>query len=175
MAYIFFNPLGAGKTTLISVLTGLYELTSGRARIAGYDLASDIDEIHHHMGVCPQFDIQHPSLTCEEHLLFYARLKGVKRSREGVVVERALKHVNLFGARKKRSSNLSGGMRRRLSVAMAAIGNPDILILDEPTTGLDPASRRQVWEVIETVKEGRSVVSGWGLVLWVWFGWSIVS
>lgn len=69
-----------------------------------------------------------------------------------------LQQVNLYDARNKKSVNLSGGMRRRLSVAMATVGNPDILILDEPTTGLDPASRRQVWEVIETVKEGRSVV-----------------
>ena len=67
--------------------------------------------------------------------------------------------VNLYEARKKKSKNLSGGMKRRLSVAMACIGNPDILILDEPTTGLDPASRRQVWEVIEMVKAERSVVS----------------
>ncbi len=67
--------------------------------------------------------------------------------------------MNLYNARKCKSMNLSGGMRRHLSVAMACISNPDILILDEPTTGLDPASRRQVWEVIETVKEGRSVVS----------------
>ncbi len=66
--------------------------------------------------------------------------------------------VNLYDARKKRSDNLSGGMRRRLSVAMACIGNPDILILDEPTTGLDPASRRQVWDVIENIKVGRSVI-----------------
>ena len=90
---LHFNPLGAGKTTLISVLTGLYESTSGQARIAGYDIATDITSIHTHMGVCPQFDIQHPSLTSEEHLLFYARLKGVKRSREKVVVERALRQV----------------------------------------------------------------------------------
>ena len=69
-----------------------------------------------------------------------------------------LTKVNLYDARKCKSKALSGGMRRRLSVAMATIGNPDILILDEPTTGLDPASRRQVWEVIETVKEGRSMV-----------------
>jgi ABC-type multidrug transport system ATPase subunit len=69
------------------------------------------------------------------------------------------KQVNLYETRKRKSKALSGGMRRRLSVAMACIGSPDILILDEPTTGLDPASRRQVWEVIENVKEGRSVVS----------------
>ena len=69
-----------------------------------------------------------------------------------------LVQVNLYDARKKKSKALSGGMRRRLSVAMACIGSPDILILDEPTTGLDPASRRQVWEVIEKVKDGRSVI-----------------
>ena len=77
------------------------------------------------------------------------------------------KQVNLYEARNRKSKALSGGMRRRLSVAMACIGNPDILILDEPTTGLDPASRRQVWEVIENVKEGRSVVS----TCTYWCGW----
>ena len=77
------------------MLTGLYEPTSGQARIAGYDISTDINEIHHHMGVCPQFDIQHPSLTSEEHLLFYARLKGVKRKREKLVVERALRQVRV--------------------------------------------------------------------------------
>jgi ABC-type multidrug transport system ATPase subunit len=88
---------GAGKTTLISVLTGLYEPTSGIARIAGYDLSTEISDIHHHLGVCPQFDIQHDELTTEEHLLFYARLKGVRRSREKIVVERALRQVQLKG------------------------------------------------------------------------------
>ena len=90
-----FNSLGAGKTTLISVLTGLYEPTSGIGRIAGYDISTDIDKIHLHLGVCPQFDIQHADLTSEEHLLFYARLKGVKWSREKAVVERALRQVSL--------------------------------------------------------------------------------
>ena len=80
--------------------------------------------------------------------------------------------VNLYDARKCKSKALSGGMRRRLSVAMATIGNPDILILDEPTTGLDPASRRQVWEVIETVKEGRSMVRHGSQ--WHWRG-SLIS
>ena len=79
-----------------------------------------------------------------------------------------LTKVNLYDARKCKSKALSGGMRRRLSVAMATIGNPDILILDEPTTGLDPASRRQVWEVIETVKEGRSMVRRSGHWRWKW-------
>ena len=90
------NPLGAGKTTLISVLTGLYEPSSGIGRIANYDISTDINKIHHHLGVCPQFDIQHADLTSEEHLLFYARLKGVKWSREKAVVERALREVSLY-------------------------------------------------------------------------------
>lgn len=92
-----FPPLclitGAGKTTLISVLTGLYEPTSGTARIAGYDLATEINAIHHHLGVCPQFDIHHADLTAEEHLLFYARLKGARWGKEKRVVERALRQV----------------------------------------------------------------------------------
>lgn len=75
------------------MLTGLYETTSGSARIAGYDLSTEISAIHHHLGVCPQFDIHHAQLTSEEHLLFYARLKGVKRSKEKLVVERALRQV----------------------------------------------------------------------------------
>ena len=109
--------------------------------------------------MCPQFDIHHADLSAEEHLLFYARLKGVKWRCEKEVVRKALRQVNLFEARKRKSKALSGGMRRRLSIAMAIIGQPDILILDEPTTGLDPASRRQVWEVLEKIKDGRSVVS----------------
>jgi ABC-type multidrug transport system ATPase subunit len=152
------GPNGAGKTTLISVLTGLYEPTRGTARIAGYDITTEISSIHKHLGVCPQFDIHHADLSAEEHLLFYARLKGVVWRKEKEVVKTALRQVNLYDARKRKSKALSGGMRRRLSIAMAIIGQPDILILDEPTTGLDPASRRQVWEVLEKVKEGRSVI-----------------
>lgn len=152
------GPNGAGKTTLISVLTGLYEPTLGHASIAGYDITSESAEVHSRLGVCPQFDIQHADLTTEEHLLFYARLKGVKWRSERGHVERTLRQVNLYDARNKKSKALSGGMRRRLSVAMATVGNPDILILDEPTTGLDPASRRQVWEVLENIKDGRCVI-----------------
>ena len=81
---------GGGKTTLVSVLTGLDEPTSGMARIAGYDIAT---EIHHHLGVCPQFDIQHADLTAEEHLLLYTRLKGVRWGRKKAVVRRALQQV----------------------------------------------------------------------------------
>ena len=92
----YFDYIGAGKTTLISVLTGLYEPTSGTARIAGYDLSTDINSIHHHLGVCPQFDIHHAELSSQEHLLFYARLKGVKWGQEKAVVTRALQQVCLL-------------------------------------------------------------------------------
>ena len=75
------------------MLTGLYEPTSGIGRIAGYDISTDIQTIHHHLGVCPQFDIQHADLTAKEHLLFYARLKGGKWKREKDVVEKAVRQV----------------------------------------------------------------------------------
>lgn len=149
---------GAGKTTLISTLTGLYSPTSGKAVVAGYDLKNEMSKIYRHLGVCPQFDIQYEDLTAREHLLFYARLKGLKRSFEKSVVDYTLNQVNLLKSGNVRSKNLSGGMRRRLSVAIATINNPDILILDEPTTGLDPGARYQVWEVIERIKHGRSVI-----------------
>ncbi|XP_065901244.1 ABC transporter A family member 9-like [Dysidea avara] len=152
------GPNGAGKTTLISLLTGLYEPTSGTARVAGYDLATETGNITNHLGVCPQYDIQYDKLTVKEHLLFYARIRGVYRQYESDVVTGAMKQVNLLDAANKKSKQLSGGMKRRLSVAIACVGDLDIVILDEPTTGLDPSSRRQVWEVIDNVKQNKSVI-----------------
>eukprot|EP01137_Pigoraptor_chileana_P003707 Opistho-2@44296 len=149
---------GAGKTTLISVLTGLYEPTKGTARIDGYDLRTDMDKIHRRIGVCPQFDILSDDLTSREHLLFYARLKGVPRALETEKVEIALRQVNLLDAQHRLSKNLSGGMKRRLSLAIAIIGDPAIVILDEPTTGLDPKARHSVWEVLEAVKKDHSMI-----------------
>ncbi|XP_065901227.1 ABC transporter A family member 9-like isoform X2 [Dysidea avara] len=152
------GPNGAGKTTLISLLTGLYEPTSGAARVAGYDLATETGNITNHLGVCPQYDIQYDKLTVKEHLLFYARIRGVYRRCESDVVTGAMKQVNLLDVTDKKSKQLSGGMRRCLSVAIACVGDPDMIFLDEPTRGLDPAARRQVWEVINNVKQNKCVI-----------------
>lgn len=152
------GPNGAGKTTLISLLTGLYEANGGNAWIGGYDIIHELDQVHLNLGVCPQFDILWPELTIYEHLLFYARLKGTQPSEEHTMVRKAMEDVFLTKFGSLKSSELSGGMRRRLSVAIALVGNPKMVFLDEPTTGLDPENRRQLWDILAKCREGRAMV-----------------
>jgi ABC-type multidrug transport system ATPase subunit len=104
--------------------------------------------VHLNMGVCPQFDLLWPDLTVEEHLLFYARLKGVKPSEEKEKVQKAMKEVLLSERANFKISELSGGMKRRLSVSISLVGDPKIIFLDEPSTGLDPENRRQLWDIL---------------------------
>lgn len=147
---------GAGKTTLISILTGVFSPSSGTALVAGSDILTEMDEVQGKIGVCPQFDIFYPELTTREHLLFYARLKGVPNEKEATAV--TLQEMELTSVADRQSRNLSGGMRRRLSMGIAIIGDPRIIILDEPTTGLDPLTRRQVWETLVRLKKNRSLI-----------------
>ncbi|KAF0853028.1 mitochondrial ABC transporter A family member 7-like [Andalucia godoyi] len=149
---------GAGKTTLISMLCGLHTITSGEAYLGGYDVATEMETIYSFMGVCPQFDILWPNQTGREHLIFYGRLKGLKGKKLFEGVDDLLKKVNLSDFANVHTSGYSGGMRRRLSVAMSLIGDPKIVFLDEPTTGLDPHSRRELWDVIQAAKPGRALV-----------------
>jgi ABC-type multidrug transport system ATPase subunit len=121
------GPNGAGKTTTISMLTGLFPPTSGTATISGFDIVKEIDQVHLVIGICPQFDVHWPNLTVEEHLLFYARMKGIAANEEAIHIKEMAGRVGLEADLKKKSSELSGGMRRRLSVAIAFIGNPQIV------------------------------------------------
>lgn len=152
------GPNGAGKTTLISMLTGMYQPTSGEAFIGGFSLENELDKIQVSIGVCPQFDILWPELTVEEHLYFYARLKGVQPDKEDEVVSKAISEVFLDKFRDFKTQELSGGMRRRLSVAISLVGNPKIIFLDEPSTGLDPENRRQLWDILSQSKGKRALV-----------------
>jgi len=152
------GPNGAGKTSLISMITGLYPPEAGNAWVGGYDILNQIDMVHRQMGVCPQFDLVWPELTVEEHLYFYARLRGVQASEEKAVVEKALKEVYLANFATFKTKQLSGGMKRRLSVAIALVGEPQIIFLDEPTTGLDPENRRQLWEILAEIRTNRAIV-----------------
>mmetsp|Transcript_12717 Transcript_12717/g.12847 ORF Transcript_12717/g.12847 Transcript_12717/m.12847 type:complete len:450 (+) Transcript_12717:1285-2634(+) len=152
------GPNGAGKTTLISMLTGLYKPDGGNAWIGGFDIINELDQVQLVMGVCPQFDILWPELTVYEHLLFYARLKGIPPSDEHNRVQLAMKDVYLTQFKNLKTNELSGGMRRRLSVAISLVGNPKIVFLDEPTTGLDPENRRQLWDILANCKEGKAMV-----------------
>ncbi len=142
------GPNGAGKTSLISMLTGLYGVTAGEALVNDCSILEDISQAQKNIGICPQFDLLWPQLTIHEHLLFYIRLKGVPSSQETQMVHDAMESVLLTPHKTKQSSQLSGGMRRRLSVAISMVGGPPVVFLDEPTTGLDPENKRQLWDII---------------------------
>jgi len=142
------GPNGAGKTSLISMITGLYPPEAGNAWVGGYDIVNQTEQVHSRMGVCPQFDLLWPELTVEEHLLFYARIRGISKQNEKIFVTKAMQDVRLFKFAKFATNQLSGGMKRRLSVAISFVGNPQIVLLDEPTTGLDPDNRRQLWDIL---------------------------
>ncbi|XP_042499405.1 ABC transporter A family member 2-like [Macadamia integrifolia] len=151
---------GAGKTTAISCLTGISPVTGGDALIYGYSVRSAVgmSSIRKMIGVCPQFDILWDALTSEEHLHLFASIKGLPPDSISTVVPELLAHVKLTKAAKVRSGSYSGGMKRRVSVAIALIGDPKLVILDEPTTGMDPITRRHVWDIIQDAKKGRAIV-----------------
>eukprot|EP01105_Mastigella_eilhardi_P012724 TRINITY_DN2905_c0_g1_i1.p1 TRINITY_DN2905_c0_g1~~TRINITY_DN2905_c0_g1_i1.p1 ORF type:complete len:1245 (-),score=294.06 TRINITY_DN2905_c0_g1_i1:763-4497(-) len=149
---------GAGKTTIISMLIGMLEPSGGTATVGGFDIRTQMDKVHTVIGVCPQFSTLWEELTARQTLLFFARLKGIPFSREKRHVDQCLHQFGLFDAANRRANQLSGGMQRRLSVAIALIGGSKIVFLDEPTTGLDPASRRQLWTIITAARAGRAVI-----------------
>mmetsp|Transcript_7258 Transcript_7258/g.9422 ORF Transcript_7258/g.9422 Transcript_7258/m.9422 type:complete len:560 (+) Transcript_7258:1-1680(+) len=149
---------GAGKTTTISMLCGLFKPSAGKATIAGFDLNSELSNVHEVMGVCPQHDILWDDLTAREHLVFYARLRKVRPSELNNAVTKALAAVNLSQWADVNSSKFSGGMKRRLSTACSLVGEPQVVYMDEPSTGLDPASRHRLWEVISLSKGKNSIL-----------------
>ncbi|XP_057526863.1 ABC transporter A family member 2-like [Amaranthus tricolor] len=158
--FCLLGPNGAGKTTAINCLTGITPVTSGDALIHGNSVRSSVgmSNIRRIIGVCPQFDILWGELTGQEHLYLFANIKGLRSTSISTVVENSLAEVRLTNAAKMRASSYSGGMKRRLSVAIALIGDPKLIILDEPTTGMDPISRRHVWDIIENAKQGRAII-----------------
>ncbi|KAL8130679.1 hypothetical protein V2J09_019834 [Rumex salicifolius] len=158
--FCLLGPNGAGKTTVINCLTGIMPVTTGDVLIYGYSIRSSVgmSNIRSMIGVCPQFDILWDVLTGEDHLYLFASIKGLLPASIKEVVQESLKEVRLSEAASIRASSYSGGMKRRLSFAIACIGNPKLIILDEPTTGMDPISRRHVWDIIERAKRGRAII-----------------
>ena len=143
---------GAGKTTLISVLIGLLTPSSGQAWIAGRDISCNIDDARLQTGLCPQHDVLIDQLTCEEHLRFFSQMKGVHPRQLKRHIENALQDVGLLEYRHRAAGQLSGGMKRRLQIAISLVGQSSVVLLDEPTTGLDSASRRAIWAIIRRVR-----------------------
>ncbi|NWR07545.1 ABCA1 protein, partial [Paradoxornis webbianus] len=154
----FLGHNGAGKTTTMSILTGLLPPTSGTAYILGWDIRSDIDSIRKSMGMCPQHNVLFDILTVEEHIWFYGRLKGLSEQQVQEEMEQLLQDTGLPHKRREQTRNLSGGMQRKLSVAIAFVGGSRVVILDEPTAGVDPFSRRSIWELLLKYRKGRTII-----------------
>ncbi|KAJ0241681.1 ABC transporter A family member 8 [Hirschfeldia incana] len=154
------GPNGAGKTSFINMMTGIIKPSSGTAFVQGLDILTDMDRIYTTIGVCPQHDLLWDKLSGREHLLFYGRLKNLKGSVLTQAVEESLRSVNLFhgGNGDKQVRRYSGGMKRRLSVAISLIGNPKVVYMDEPSTGLDPASRKSLWDVVKRAKRKGAII-----------------
>ncbi|CAK1541868.1 unnamed protein product [Leptosia nina] len=148
---------GAGKSTLFNILTGLTAPTAGTAYVYGLDVRdpNDMHEIRQMIGVCPQQDVLFDLLSVKEHLKFFAAVKGIPSERIPDEVHKALSEVGLLDQIDVFSKHLSGGQKRRLSIAIAFIGDPKIIILDEPTAGVDPVSRRKTWRILQRAKRGR--------------------
>jgi ABC-2 type transport system ATP-binding protein len=147
------GPNGAGKTTLIRMLTTLTPPTDGSARVAGHDVRKDADGVRNAIGVIPQALTSDPELTAEENLVLHAKLYGVPAEKRETLVRELLESVDLTRFGKTLVGTFSGGMRRRLEIARGLVHSPKILFLDEPTTGLDPVSRTNVWEMIDKLQD----------------------
>ncbi|MGD0457697.1 MAG: ATP-binding cassette domain-containing protein [Terriglobia bacterium] len=151
------GPNGAGKSTLIRMLTTLIPPTSGTAIINGFDVVRSPDEVRRSIGVIPQAMTSDLDLSANENMNIFAKLYGVSRERRRRVVKELLDAVDLEQWADKPVKNFSGGMRRRLEIARGLVHEPNIFFLDEPTTGLDPASRIGVWEMLMKLKKGRDL------------------
>uniref|UniRef100_A0A8D2INN2 P-type phospholipid transporter n=1 Tax=Varanus komodoensis TaxID=61221 RepID=A0A8D2INN2_VARKO len=154
----FLGHNGAGKTTTMSVLTGLFPPTSGTILVGGKDIQTHMDSIKQHLGMCPQYNILFNHLTVAEHIQFYAQLKGRSREEAELEVEMMLEDIGLPYKRNEEAQNLSGGMQRKLSVAIAFVGEAKVVVLDEPTSGVDPYSRRSIWDLILKYRSGRTII-----------------
>lgn len=146
----FLGPNGAGKTTTMKILTGFMPATSGVAKVAGYNVLDNPMEVRRRIGYLPEQPPVYPDLTVVEYLTFVGKLKGLTGQRLRGDVDRVVAKVNLGDARDRLIRNLSKGYRQRAGLAQALLGSPEVLILDEPTVGLDP---RQIGEVRSLIKE----------------------
>ncbi len=146
----FLGPNGAGKTTTMKMITGFMAASSGTAKVGGFDVFDDPIEVKRRIGYLPETPPLYSDMTVESYLRFVAKLKGVESHRLSALVERAIERTDLGSVRRRLIQNLSKGFRQRVGISQALVSDPEVLILDEPTVGLDP---RQVAEVRALIKE----------------------
>ncbi|KAF6019162.1 ABCA3 [Bugula neritina] len=149
---------GAGKTTTMFMLTGFFPPTSGTAIINGYDIRKDLANVRSSLGLCPQHDILFDNLTVEEHFYFFAKLKHCPASDIKTQIDYYVNSLGLGEKRKEFAHTLSGGQKRKLSVGIALIGDSKVVILDEPTSGMDPSARRHMWDLLQSQRAGRTIL-----------------
>ncbi|NWT78015.1 ABCA9 protein, partial [Lanius ludovicianus] len=151
---------GAGKTTLLNVLSGLSFPSEGSATIYNYRLSEmgDREEIRGMIGICPQFNVQFEVLTVKENLKTFAEIKGIKSKKVEREVQNILELLEISNIQDTQAEKLSGGQKRKLSIGIAMLGSPQVLFLDEPTAGLDPLSRHQVWSLLREQRAGRVIL-----------------
>ncbi|MGW0877650.1 ABC transporter ATP-binding protein, partial [Streptomyces sp. NPDC002740] len=156
--FALLGPNGAGKTTAVKILSTLITADGGQAQVAGHDLAADPQAVRAAIGVTGQFSAVDGLITGEENMLLMADLHHLPRAEGRRVAAELLERFDLVEAAKKPAATYSGGMKRRLDIAMTLVGSPRIIFLDEPTTGLDPRSRHNMWQIIrELVADGVTV------------------
>jgi ABC-2 type transport system ATP-binding protein len=157
--YGLLGPNGAGKTTLVRALATLIEADSGKITINGLDLSTKQDEVRRMIGLAGQFAAVDEFLTGRETLMMVARLYHVPKKEAKKRTEELLERLSLMDAADRPAKTYSGGMRRRLDLGASLVGKPEIIFMDEPTTGLDPRTRQELWEIIrELVDEGRTLL-----------------
>ena len=153
------GPNGAGKTTAIRVLSTILEPDAGRAEVLGRDVVREAKEVRRRIGLAGQYATVDPNLTGRENLRLIGRLVHLPRQESARRTDALLERFDLTGAADRPVRTYSGGMRRRVDLAAALVNRPPVLFLDEPTTGLDPFSRNEVWEMVgELVHDGTTVV-----------------
>ncbi|MCM3781755.1 ATP-binding cassette domain-containing protein [Neobacillus mesonae] len=157
--FALLGPNGAGKTTTIEILSTLLKPDGGSAVVAGYDAFNQAVEVRKRISVTGQFAAVDESLTGYQNLMLFSRLFGYSKKEACSIAEKLLHSFGLKEAGTRKVEHYSGGMRRRLDIAASIVGQPELIFLDEPTTGLDPKSRMQVWDIVRMLlKQGTSVL-----------------
>jgi ABC-2 type transport system ATP-binding protein len=147
---------GAGKTTVVRILSTLLKADAGTARVNGFDVAAQAADVRRSISLTGQFAAVDEILSGRENLVLVARLRHLKEP--GAIADGLLRRFGLAEAGSRRAATYSGGMRRRLDIAMSLVGNPPVVFLDEPTTGLDPEARIEVWQAVKQLAEGGTTV-----------------
>jgi ABC-2 type transport system ATP-binding protein len=147
---------GAGKTTAVKILSTLLPADAGELSVCGYDVAKQPERVRENISLTGQFAAVDPILTARENLILIAKLRGISTSKQ--LADTLLARFGLTEAANRRVGSYSGGMAMRLDIAMSLVGTPEVIFLDEPTTGLDPEARREVWEIIQTLADGGTTI-----------------